>query len=50
MPVRVTVCGLPAALSVIVTEAVRVPIVVGAKVTLIMQLPPAGTELPQVLV
>ena len=50
MPVRLTVCGLPVALSVMVTEAVRLPGAVGVKVTLMVQLPPAGTELPQVLV
>jgi hypothetical protein len=50
MPVRLTVWGLPVELSVIVTEAVRVPVAVGAKVTLMVQLPPAGTEVPQVLV
>ena len=50
LPVRLTVCGLPAALSVIVTLAVLVPVAVGVNVTLIVQLAPAGTELPQVLV
>jgi hypothetical protein len=47
---RVTVCGLPLALSVIVTEAVRFPVAVGVNITLIVQVPPAATELPQVLV
>lgn len=37
-------------LSVIVKVAVRLPIAVGAKVTLTVQFPPAATELPQVLV
>lgn len=50
MPVRLTVCGLPGASSVIVTAAVRVPGALGAKVTLIVQLAPAVTELPQVLI
>jgi len=51
VPVRVIVCGLPVALSVTVTDAVRVPVAVGVKVTLIVQVPLfAGTELPQVLV
>ena len=49
VPVRPTVCGLPEALSVIVTEAVRVPGAVGAKVTLRVQLAPVATEVPQVL-
>ncbi len=50
VPVRLTDCGLPVALSVTVTAAVRVPLAAGVKVTLIVQLAPAGTELPQVLV
>lgn len=50
MPVRLTVCGLPVALSVMVTEAVRLPGAVGVNVTLTVQLLPANTELPQVLV
>jgi len=50
VPVRLTVCGLPAALSEMLTDAVRVPVAVGVNVTLIVQLPPAATELPQVLV
>jgi hypothetical protein len=37
-------------LSVTETEAVRVPLAEGVKVTLIVQLVPAATELPQVLV
>lgn len=48
-PIRLTVCGLPEALSAIVTEAVRPPMAVGAKVTVMLQLPPAGTEPPQLL-
>jgi hypothetical protein len=50
VPERLTVCGLPAALSEMLTDAVRVPVAVGLNVTLIVQLPPAATELPQVLV
>ena len=50
VPVRFTVCGLLVALSVMVTEAERDPGTVGAKVTLIVQLLPAATGLPQVLV
>ena len=49
-PVSETTCGLLLALSVIVSEPVRVPVAVGAKVTLIVQLPPAATEPPQLLV
>src|SRR5512146_843544 len=43
-------CGLPLALSLMLTEAVRVPVAVGVKVTLMVQLPLAATELPQVFV
>jgi hypothetical protein len=43
-------CGLPAALSVMLTEAVRLPMAAGVNVTLIVQLPFAATEEPQVLV
>ena len=50
LPLRSTVCGLPAALSVMLTDAVRVPVVVGENVTLIWQLAPAEIELPQLLV
>ena len=50
VPVRLAVCGLPAALSEMLTDAVRVPATVGVNVTLIMQLPFAATELPHVLV
>ena len=50
VPVRVMVCGLPLALSVMLTEAVRVPAAAGVNVTLIVQLLFAATELPQVLV
>jgi hypothetical protein len=50
VPVRLTVCGLPAALSEMLTAAVRVPAAVGVNVTLIVQLPLAATELPQVFV
>jgi len=37
-------------LSVMLTEAVRLPLAEGVKVTLIVQLLPAATELPHVLV
>jgi hypothetical protein len=49
VPVTPTACGLFKALSVIASVAVRVPPAVGVKVTLIVQVPPAATELPQVL-
>src|SRR5258705_11485587 len=50
VPVRLTICGLPVASSVIVMVPVRVPVAVGVNVTLIVQLAPAATEVPQVLV
>src|SRR5262249_15129455 len=50
VPVRFTVCGLPGALSLIETLPVRVPDWVGLNVTLIAQLAPGATELPQVFV
>jgi len=48
MPLSVTFCGLPLALSVMLSAAVRVPDAVGLKVTLTVQLAPAANELPQV--
>ena len=48
-PVRPTVCGLPLALSAMLMEATRDPVAKGVKVTLMVQLPPAATALPQLL-
>jgi hypothetical protein len=50
VPDRLTACGLPVALSAMLSEAVSALAREGLKVTLIVQLPPAATELPQVLV
>jgi hypothetical protein len=53
VPVRFMNCWLPATLlllSVTVKVAARLPLVVGVKVTLMVQLAAAATELPQVLV
>jgi hypothetical protein len=50
VPVRLTVCGLPPALSVMLIEAVRLPMAAGLNVTVIVQLPFAATELPQLLI
>ena len=50
VPLRPRDCGLPLALSVKLTEAERLPLAVGSNVTLIEQLAPAATEVPQVLV
>ena len=49
LPVRLTVWGLLPALSIMVRVPVRVPVTVGVKVTLMVQLPPAATDVPQVL-
>src|SRR5438132_33702 len=49
LPVRLTVWGLLPALSVMVRAPVRVPVTVGVKLTLMVQLPPAATDVPQVL-
>ena len=50
VPVRLTVCGLPVALSVTVIAPGRLPVTVGVNVTLMEQLAPAAREAPQVLV
>ena len=50
VPVRLTVWGLPPALSVIVTVPLTVPFSTGVKVTEIVHLAPAATLDPQVLV
>jgi hypothetical protein len=50
VPLSATVCGLPAASSVILTAAVRLPVSEGLKVTLVVQLAPGASELPHVLV
>ena len=50
VPERVTLWGLPVALSVTVIAPVRVPVAVGVNVTLIAQLAPAATETPQLFV
>jgi hypothetical protein len=50
VPVRLMVCVAGLALSVMVTAPVLVPVVVGLKVTLRVQLAPAATLEPQVLV
>ena len=50
VPERLTDWGLPVALSVMARAAPRLPAAVGLKVALIVQLAPAATELPQLLV
>jgi hypothetical protein len=49
VPLSATVRGLPAALSVIFIDAMRLPVAEGVKVTLAVQLAPGATELPHVL-
>ena len=50
VPVRLAVCGLFLALSVMVRVPFRVPVAVGLKATLIVHLAPGATLVPQVLV
>jgi len=50
VPFKLTVCGLPVALSVKASVAMRDPIAVGAKLTLRVHLAPAATLEPQVFV
>src|SRR6266481_61113 len=50
VPLIGTLCGLPAALSVILTVDDRLPVLVGLKVTLIVQLAFAARDEGQVLV
>jgi len=50
VPLRETVCGLSAALSVNVTVPFTLPVVSGARVALIAQFAPAASDEPQLLV
>jgi hypothetical protein len=50
VPLKETVCGLLLALSVIVSVPVRLPVAVGVKITLIVQLVPAARDGPHVVV
>ena len=50
VPLKLTVCGLFDALSVIVTVPVAAPVAAGENVTEIEHFLPAATELPQVVV
>lgn len=49
LPVSLTVCGLPPALSVMLKEPVLLPLAVGANLTLNVQFAPGATAVPQVL-
>ena len=48
IPFKVTFCGLPAALSLILKTEVRMPLEVGLNVTFTAQLALGANELPQV--
>jgi hypothetical protein len=50
VPLRETICGLSAALSVTLSVVVRVPDAVGLNVTLMLQLAPSESMVPQVWV
>jgi hypothetical protein len=50
MPESAAICGLPGALSAMVRVAFRAPSAAAVKTTAIVQLSPATTLLPQVLV
>jgi len=50
VPLRETISGLSVALSVIVNDSFRTPVVAGLKLTIRVQLVPAATELPQLFV
>ena len=50
VPLRATVCGLPLALSEIVRVPLILPVVVGEKLTLMVQLAPPGRDVPQLSV
>ena len=50
LPLRAAVCGLSLALSVTDRVPLRVPVAVGVKLTLILQLAPAARLAPQLLV
>jgi len=48
VPLKLTVCGVPLALSAMERDALSVPVAPGVNVTLIVQLAPAATLVPQV--
>lgn len=50
IPVNITICGLPEALSVMLKVPIREPCAVGVKVTCAMQLLPEATGAPHVFV
>ena len=50
VPLKLAACGLPGPLSVTVNVPILVPVVVGVKTTLMVQLPFAGSDAPQLSV
>ena len=50
VPVSGSICGLLELSSVMLTAAVRMPVEEGVRVTVMLQPPPAGTDVPQLLV
>ena len=50
VPLKATLCGLPAALSLMLTVDVRLPVLLGVKTTLMVQLLLAPKDDPQLLV
>jgi hypothetical protein len=50
VPAKLTVCGLPAALSATLIDALSEPTSDGVKLTLMLQLLPAPRDEPQVFV
>ena len=50
MPLRLTFCVLPGALSAMLTSPVRIPLLVGLNDTLIVQLFPTANPFPQLFV
>jgi hypothetical protein len=49
-PESAAACGLPLALSATVSEAVRLPVAAGVNNIAMVQVPPAATDAPQVLI
>jgi hypothetical protein len=49
VPLSDTLCGDPAALSVMLSVGLQVPATVGAKVTVMVHVPPPDSPVPQVL-
>jgi hypothetical protein len=50
VPVKATICGLPPALSVSVSDPERVPVFCGVNTTAMLQEAPAASDVPQLFV